>query len=271
MTLATEPTLWHITISHYSEKARWALDYKSIRYRLRAPVPGTHIPVALWLTRGRHYTLPVLELGGQRIGDSTAIIAALEDCQPEPPLYPHAPAQRRRALALEDWFDEELGPYMRRFVFHELRRDLELFQELGAVAAPRAFRLMGPAGAVYARALTGLRYGARSGDAAEAARAKIIAAVDRLEAELGTGDYLVGESFSVADLTAAALLYPLVLPPEAYVALDRMPEAVERLRAQLRERRGYRWVEEMFRRHRRPVEDARRAGGELPASFEVTG
>jgi len=68
-----QPTLWHITISHYSEKARWALDYKSIPYRLRAPVPGAHIPVALWLTYGRHYTLPVLDLGGERIGDSTAI------------------------------------------------------------------------------------------------------------------------------------------------------------------------------------------------------
>ena len=139
---------------------------------------------------------------------------------------------------------------MRRFVFHELGRDPECFAEVGAKAAPRAFRLMGPSGAAYASVLTGLRYGARNDDAAETARAKIIAALDRLEAELGASDYLVGESFSVADLTAAALLYPLVRPPEAYVAIDRMPEPVEQLRAQLRERRGYRWVEETFRRHR---------------------
>ena len=264
-----QPTLWHITISHYSEKARWALDYKSIPYRLRAPVPGAHIPVALWLTYGRHYTLPVLDLGGERIGDSTAIIAALEQRQPEPPLYPRAPAQLRRALALEEWFDEELGPYMRRFVFHELRRDPECFADVGAKAAPRAFRLMGPAGAAFARALVGLRYGARSDDAAETARAKIIAALDRLEAELGGGDYLVGESFSVADLTAAALLYPLVRPPEAYVTIDRMPEPVERLRAQLRERRGYRWVEETFRRHRRSAEAPSDAGHAVPAPSDV--
>ncbi|MHB1834997.1 MAG: glutathione S-transferase family protein [Solirubrobacteraceae bacterium] len=248
--MATRPTLWHIPISHYSEKARWALDYKSISYRLRAPLPGAHIPVALWLTRGRHYTLPVLDLGGQRIGDSTAIIAALEERHPEPPLYPHAPDHRGRALALEEWFDEQLGPYMRRFVFHELARDPTCFAEIGAKAAPRAFRLIGPSGAAYASVLTGLRYGARNDDAAETARAKIIAALDRLDAELGTSDYLVGDSFSVADLTAAALLYPLVRPPEAFVTIDHMPEPVEQLRAQLRERRGYRWVEETFRRHR---------------------
>lgn len=247
---SAESTLWHITVSHYSEKARWALDYKSIPYRLRAPLPGAHIPIALWLTRGRHYTLPVLDLGDERIGDSTAIIAELEERFPDPPLYPRGPAQRRRALALEEWFDEELGPYIRRFVFHELGRDPDCFAEVGAKAAPRAFRLMGPTGEAYARALTGMRYRARSDDAAQAARAKVITAMDRLEAELGAGDYLVGESFSVADLTAAALLYPLVRPPEAYVTIARMPEPVERLRAQLRERRGYRWVQETFRRHR---------------------
>ena len=269
MEIATHPTLWHITISHYSEKARWALDYKSIPYRLRAPLPGAHIPVALWLTRGRHYTLPVLDLGGERIGDSTAIIAALEERHAEPPLYPRAPEQRRRALALEEWFDEQLGPYMRRFVFHELGRDPECFAEIGAKAAPRAFRLTGRFGAAYASVLTGLRYGARNDDAAKTARAKIIAALDRLEAELGASDYLVGESFSVADLTAAALLYPLVRPPEADVTIDRMPEPVERLRAQLRESRGYRWVEETFRRHRRSAEAPSGPGDAVPVPSEV--
>jgi len=253
MEITQETTLWHITISPYSEKARWALDYKAIPYRLRAPIPGAHMPVASWLTLGRHYTFPVIDLGGERIGDSTAIIAALEERRPQPPLYPAAPAQRRHALALEDWFDEELGPYVRRFVFHELLRDPDRFAEVAAQAAPRAFDLMGSVGQGCARVLIGTRYQARGDAAAERALAKILAGFDRLEAELGEGDYLAGGTFSVADLTAAALLYPLVLPPEGYLTIDRMPEPVERLRAQLRGRRGYRWVEEMFRRHRRPT------------------
>src|SRR2546429_8513887 len=140
MARAMQPTLWHITISHYSEKVRWALDYKSIPYRLRAPVPGAHIPVALWLTYGRHYTLPVLDLGGERIGDSTAIIAALEPRQPEPPLYPRAPEQRRRALTLEEWVDEQLRPDMRRLVFHELGRGPAGFSGVGAQVGPPGVR-----------------------------------------------------------------------------------------------------------------------------------
>ena len=134
----TDLTLIHVPVSHYSEKARWALDYKGIPYRLRAPLPGAHIPVALWLTRGRHYTVPVLDLGGERIGDSTAIIAALEQRHPQPALYPRAAAQRRRALALEEYFDEELGPYLRRMAYHGLTSDPEALRELTLMLTPWA-------------------------------------------------------------------------------------------------------------------------------------
>ena len=84
--------------------------------------------------------------------------------------------------------------------------------------------------------------------------AKILAALDRLEAELGDGEYLVGDRFSVADLTAASLFYPLVLPDEGPMPADRTSAAgFERFREPLDERPGYKWVEEMFRRHRKPA------------------
>lgn len=247
-----EPTLWHISISHYNEKVRWALDHKGIPYRARAPLPGVHAVFAAWLTRGRCFTFPVIDIDGERIGDSTAIIAALEERLPERPLYPAGPDERRRALMLEDWFDRELGPKVRRFVFHELIRDPDRFVAVAGQAAPRAFEAMGPAGHRLARTMIGTRYRALDDGAAERAMGDVRAGFDRLEEELGAGDYLAGGSFGVADLTAASLLYPIVLPPEAFLTVDRMPEPVERLRAEFRDRRGFRWVEEMFRRHRRP-------------------
>jgi glutathione S-transferase len=247
------PILWHIVISHYSEKARWALAHKGVDVEHRAPPPGMHIPVALWLTRGRGATLPILELDGERHGDSTAIIAALERRFPEPPLYPADPADCERALALEDWFDEELGPYIRRAVFHEIRRDAAVFQQVGALAAPEVFARLGRFAGAYGRALTGLRYAAGSERRAAEARDKVAAAVDRLEAELGDREYLVGDQFTVADLTAAALLYPMVLPPEGPRMPEHLPAGYEAIRDIMRGRRAWTWVEEMFRRHRAPT------------------
>jgi glutathione S-transferase len=248
------PTLWHLPVSHYSEKVRWGLAYKGVAHSRRTPMPGFHMVVALWLTRGGQVTFPVLELAGRRIGDSTAILAALEEGHPEPPLYPSDPEQRRRALALEEHFDEELGPHIRRLVFHELGNDSERFGALIERTTPGPLARIGPAATVYARAFTAARFGARDAEAAELARAKVLAALDRLERELGDGEYLVGDGFTIADLTAASLFYPLVLPEQGPVPTDAPPpRGFQRFRAPLEERRGFKWVAEMFRRHRKPA------------------
>lgn len=251
---ADRPVLWHIAISHYNEKARWALDWKGIDHDLRAPLPGPHMAAALWLTRGAHKTFPILQIEGRTIGDSSAIIAALESYRPDPPLIPTDPAERRRALELEEFFDEELAPHVRLLAFHELGRDPAAADRFVATLLPTSLARIGPVreiGARGASVFAQLRYRVADADAAELARSKILVALDRLERELQDGDrtYLVGEAFSVADLTAASLFMPLVQPPEGPNQLD-FPEPLKRFRDPLRERPGFRWVEEMFSRHR---------------------
>ena len=39
------PVLWHIPLSHYNEKVRWALDYKGIAHRRRVLGPNHLIRV----------------------------------------------------------------------------------------------------------------------------------------------------------------------------------------------------------------------------------
>ncbi|HET9153495.1 MAG TPA: glutathione S-transferase family protein [Solirubrobacterales bacterium] len=248
-----KPVLWQIDISHYAEKARWALDHKEVDHVRRSPLPGTHIPIALFLTRGAQPTIPVLQMDGRAIGDSTAIIAALDAKYLDRPLYPSKPDERERALDLEDWFDENLGPHARLLPFYELIQEPDLFAEVAAANVPGPLGKVKPVVGAYGRAYTSLRWGANRSEDAERAREAIAAAFDKLEAELeqGDGEFLVGDRLSVADVTAASLLYPIVIPPEGPLNPDLpRPAGLESFRRTLSDRPGYRWVEDTFRRHR---------------------
>src|SRR6185369_14807829 len=88
------PVLWHFTVSHFNEKARWALDFKRLPHVRHALLPGLHFARVLRLTG--QTAVPVLVLDGQAIHDSTRIIAALEHARPEPPLYPVQESDRAR-------------------------------------------------------------------------------------------------------------------------------------------------------------------------------
>jgi glutathione S-transferase len=249
--------LWHIELSHYNEKVRWALDYKGIPHQRRVPMPGLHGARAMMLTRGAQRRLPVLNLEGRRIGDSTAIIAALEDYRPEPPLYPEDPADRARALELEEYFDEQLAPAVRRFVWHHTLPDTDaVAASLFTKPSQTRERLL-RATAPLASRLVRADYSVNDETAAQA-QGEIVAAMDRLEAELGPSGYLVGERFSVADLSAASLFTPLLAPPERpYVPATVVP-VVGQLRDELGARPGGEWVYEMYARHRS-------ASAEIPA------
>jgi len=247
------PTLWHIPVSHYNEKVRWALELKGVEHERKAPPPPSHMAISLWLTRGASKTFPVLQLDGEVLGDSSAIIEALERRFPEPPLYPDDSESRRRALELEDFFDEQVAPHVRLLAWHEAIKDPETFGEFAADVLPPTMsrgpgrRIAGPFAARFLK----LRYGVGDADSASLARTRIEQAFDRLDSELGAGGYLVGDEFSVADLTAASILYPLVRPPEGpRIPFDLAPP-LEEFRRSFAGRPGYRHVEEMFRRHRK--------------------
>jgi glutathione S-transferase len=246
-----KPLLWHLPISHYSEKVRWTLDWKRLPHRRRIMPPGLHPFGGLVLTRGQVFTMPVLAMDGRAIGDSTSIIAALEERFPSSrPLYPADSAERARALELEDWFDENVGPYARRWAFNALLSEPDAVRAFAQKQIEWAPWMSPDIFAPLAKAFLAVRYSTASDAAAEEARVKLVEGLDRLEAELDGRDFLVGERFTIADLTAAALFYPLVLPADAPWHPVRTA-AFDVVQAAVAERPGFRWVEETWRRWRR--------------------
>ena len=244
------PVLWHLKVSHYNEKARWALDYKRVPHVRRAAVPGRHRAIARWLTGGR--TFPVLVLDGQAIGDSTRIIEVLERRYPDPALYPSDPDERRRALEIEEFWDEELGPYTRLLVVHHMLPDPDLtlgafFSDLRGPSRLSA-RALFPAVRRQMAAAVGIDE--RSvGSAFE----KVRAAGERFRAELQPSGYLVGDRFTIADLTLASLLAPAVAPEQfPYAQPQRGHPRLAPLRDALAGPGLLDWTREMYARWRGP-------------------
>jgi glutathione S-transferase len=242
------PVLWHIPFSHFSEKARWALDYKGIAHRRR--VLGSNYLIRVWRATGQG-KLPVLWLDGRAIADSTRIIATLEEHYPEPPLYPREAAARLRALTLEDDLDETLGPALRAAVVTPLfRHDPDialrvLTTGMGSKAYPGLRRLLRVFPWFYR-----VRHKISERNL-ERDRAVVAAALDRIEHARQGRAYLVGEAFTVADLTTASLLGPLLQPPEIQYQLQlELPPYLEDYRTKLLQHPAAQWAAGIYRLHR---------------------
>jgi glutathione S-transferase len=254
------PLLWHIPFSHFSEKVRWTLDYKRIAHRRK--VLGADYLIRAWRATGRG-TLPILLLDDRAIGDSTHIIAALEDRYPEPPLYPGDAPGRQRALALEDHFDEQLGPALRAAVVTPLfRHDPDLALRVLTTGMPdKAYQRLRPLARIFPAFY---RFRHKISDAKlETNRATVNAALDRIEQERQGRAYLVGDAFTVADLTAAAMLSPLLQPPEIQYPLRvELPPYLQDYRATLLQHPATQWAAGIYRLHRsRSAEVSRRSAG----------
>ncbi len=242
------PVLHQLQLSHFNEKARWALDYKAVPHVRRSSLPGFHTATAMRLNRQQ--TMPILVIDGRTVGESADIIEALERRAPEPPLHPEAPEDLRRALELERDLDDDFGPDVRRiFIFHMLSEAPEALRDVWTIPAGTAAKAVYDAGFGFTKFAAGRRMRLNP-EAVNRSKARVAETLDRIETMLGDGDYLAGDRFSLADLTAASLLFPIVQPPEFQYTYSAVPPGLESYRQELRSRPAFGWVEEMWRRHR---------------------
>ncbi|WP_437774698.1 glutathione S-transferase family protein [Sorangium sp. So ce1097] len=254
-----------IPFSHYCEKARWALDRAGVPYREEAYLPLAHAIPAL--RAGGRRSVPVLVSRAGAICDSTDIVRHADAFVPaEHALFPGGSgALRAEVEALEERFDRDLGPATRRVAYFHLLPDEDgafalmsrSFQERAAAGAapPRwfgrgAFRAYFPvARAVMRRAMR------IDAPAAERSMGKLRAAFDLANERLRDGrPFLVGERFSAADLTFAALAAPVLAPerhPTPLPPVAELPAGLRRLVEALRDEPAGAFVLRLYRDHRR--------------------
>jgi glutathione S-transferase len=218
------PVLVTIPISHYCEKARWALDRAGIAYEERRHLPALH---RLAVRRaGGKLTAPVLvcEEAGVLAESSDIIVYADERAPRAARMIPDDPGAAAEARALADDYDERLGPATRLWVYHQMmdHRDLVTMSMTDGVPAweQRAWRYGSRAiGAAVSRVLT------INDDTAVEAERTFRAVFADVDDRLADGRaYLVGDAFSIADLTFAALAAPLIAPPQYGVRLPTIEE-----------------------------------------------
>ena len=80
--------------------------------------------------------------------------------------------------------------------------------------------------------------------------AELEAEIDFIGRQVGDSGFLAGDSFSVADLTAASLLAPVVCAEAMPAGLPPFPPGVKELSARLRETPGGSWARSIYLEYR---------------------
>jgi glutathione S-transferase len=242
-----KPELVTFAISHYCEKARWALDWLGVDYAETACAPGWNVIVAK-LGGAKRTTVPFLVDGKRIIEESGPIIDWADE---------HAPDADRRltvpgALEIERRADDGVGVHARRLFYSlALPGSMHMIKPafLGKVTPFHKF--IGSITWLLTPTMIRKRYKIRPG-AAEESRAKLEAELDWLDGLLADGrPYLAGDHFSRADITVASLLAPLIPPEHAKTYHDMtMPDVVMSEFERWKDRPILRFVAERYRTDR---------------------
>ena len=204
-----------IPISHFCEKARWALDRAGIEYVEERHVQG--ISRVYSKRAGGTGTTPVLDTGTGSLIDSDDILAYAGGLRTEDP-------EVRRVCR---WLDLNLGIPDRRLIYAGIlphKDQMLAFNNAGVPAwESRTMHLLWPAIAPWAVKQLGVGEGT-----AERDEALTLHAFDIVAGWLSDGRaFLCGDTFTAADLTFAALSAAVTAPPQYGTPLPQPEEAPE--------------------------------------------
>lgn len=234
--------LYQFPISHYCEKARWALELKDLPYRKVNLLPGPHAKKAKKIAGNSK--LPILQHDKNSVQGSSEIITYLDQNFSRRSLTPEDPEEKKLAAAWESYADREIGPPVRLLSYHTLLDHRDLVIPMMTQDCPWysswAMKAAYPKVSVAMRNLMKI-----NDESAEQARLQISTALDNIVETLADREFLVGDTFTRADLSVAALLAPLIIPQGYGVDWpEKMPEPLASQIAGFQDRLG--WVGHIY-------------------------
>lgn len=247
----SEVALYVFAISHFCEKARWALDYLGIDYALKFTPPGVHQLLAKKLGVPRT-SLPIIVVDGKAIQGSAAIIDWAESVATSGSIRLSTDNAREEGRQIEKRLDKLAGVHVRRYYYSEALVEYpQTVRPLFTHGLTKREKLVVWAawGAMRKMMIKGMDLGPEQG---QDSRHIVDEELAWLDAILADGrDYLVGSEFSRADLTAASLLAPLVLPREHPVYADmKLPPRMAGDLADWENRPTINWIRKMYSDYR---------------------
>jgi glutathione S-transferase len=214
-----------IPISHYSEKARWALEYLQIPFQELPHMPPFHRRAT---KKYGGTSVPVLVTDTGAATDSTDILRYLDRLYPAQ-LYPIDPELHQLSTELEKLFNLKLGVHTRRWGYSYILTP-ELIYPRWTLGIPLWEKLLFPLLFPTIQSKVKTLVDITETSAAESYR-EIEIVFDRVTNVLSDGrKYLLGDRFSAIDLTFAALAAPILQPPEhpvANVAMELLPTQMQ--------------------------------------------
>ncbi len=242
-----------IPISHYCEKARWALERAGLPYREERHVQGIHRIASK--RAGGHGTTPVLVTPEGSLGESEEILAWIDERTPaDRRLFPEDQEERNEALTLSRRLDEDLGPRGRRLMYVSMLAERDLMLRFNNAGVPRWENRFMRIGFPLAGRWAGKELGIRPGIEVED-EAAVWREFDFVAGLLSDGrTHLCGERFTAADLTFGALAASVIVPPVYGTPLpqpDVLPPHYANLVNRAREHPAGRYALSLYDRRRR--------------------
>lgn len=202
-------TLYQFPISHYCEKARWALEYKNLDYKKVNLLPGLHAKKAKKLASKS--ALPILVHDKQVINESSQIISYLDQNFPQNNLTPIDVDLRNKALEWEHFADEEIGSDVRCLCYHTLLDHPDITIPFFTVDGPWYGKLFMQL--TYSNLSTKMRkYMQLNDKTAVLINQRLSHAIKKVHTHIKDREFFVGDSFTRADIGVASLLAPLCRP-----------------------------------------------------------